>query len=77
LVASLEGNLNDSSELGELLSGVVLDIGDTLEVAWRGGGREGGEMGRKREVNIWGRRKEGRRRERSKGGRRDDDETNR
>ena len=33
LVASLERDLDDGSELGELLGGVVLNVGDALEVA--------------------------------------------
>lgn len=33
LVALAEGDLNDTTELGQLLGGVVLDIGNTLEVA--------------------------------------------
>ncbi len=33
LVALTEGDLDDTTELGELLGSVVLDVGDTLEVA--------------------------------------------
>ncbi len=33
LVALTEGDLDDTTELGKLLGGVVLDVGDTLEVA--------------------------------------------
>jgi hypothetical protein len=35
LVSVTEGNLNDGSELGELLGGIGLDIGDSLEVSCR------------------------------------------
>jgi hypothetical protein len=33
LVALSEGDLDDAAELGELLCGVVLDVGDALKVA--------------------------------------------
>jgi len=72
----LEGNLDDSSELGELLRGIVLDISDSLKIAWRRRGREEGGTGRGREVNVWREpREEGDDRREEEGG--DDDETNR
>jgi len=35
LVSVPKGNLNDGSQLGQLLGGVGLDIGDTLKVGCR------------------------------------------
>jgi len=34
LVSGSEGHLDDSSELGELLGGVGLDVGNALEVGY-------------------------------------------
>jgi hypothetical protein len=34
LVSGSEGNLNDGTELGELLGSVGLDVGNALEVGW-------------------------------------------